>query len=64
MHDADTAESLIPKHGYGTRRVPLESGYYEAFNKANINLVDLQKTPIKQVTEDGIETTNGETHGL
>lgn len=64
VHDADTAESLIPKHGYGTRRVPLESGYYEAFNKANINLVDLQKTPIKQVTEDGIETTNGETHVL
>lgn len=64
VHNADTADSLIPKHGYGTRRVPLESGYYEAFNKSHINLVDLQKNPIKQVTKDGIETAGGNHHAL
>ncbi|KAJ4354470.1 uncharacterized protein N0V89_006207 [Didymosphaeria variabile] len=64
VHDAETADSLIPKHGYGTRRVPLESGYYEAFNKSHINLVDLQKTPITRVTENGIETGDGKHHVL
>ncbi|UJO17265.1 2-oxo-Delta(3)-4,5,5-trimethylcyclopentenylacetyl-CoA monooxygenase [Fulvia fulva] len=45
VHDPATAESLIPKnHGFGTRRVPLESGYFEAFNKPHVHLIDLQKT--------------------
>ncbi|KAL5458743.1 hypothetical protein PMIN06_003207 [Paraphaeosphaeria minitans] len=64
VHDKNTAESLIPKHGYGTRRVPLESGYYEAFNQPHINLVDLQKNPIQRVTESGIETADGRHHVL
>ncbi|KAJ4301889.1 hypothetical protein N0V90_003985 [Kalmusia sp. IMI 367209] len=64
VNDPETAESLIPKHGYGTRRVPLESGYFEAFNKSHINLVDLQKTPIKRVAEDGIITADGKHHVL
>ncbi|KAF7189150.1 2-oxo-Delta(3)-4,5,5-trimethylcyclopentenylacetyl-CoA monooxygenase [Pseudocercospora fuligena] len=63
--DPATAESLIPKnHGFGTRRVPLESGYFEAFNKPNVNLVDLQKTPIEQVTAAGIRTSDGKEHEL
>jgi cation diffusion facilitator CzcD-associated flavoprotein CzcO len=55
------AEKLIPKnHGFGTRRVPLESGYYEVFNRPNIKLVDLQETPIECVTERGIRTSDQE----
>lgn len=65
VHDPEVAESLIPKnHGFGTRRVPLESGYFEAFNQPNIHLVDLQKKPILRITEDGIETSDGAKHEL
>lgn len=65
VQDPETADSLIPKnHGFGTRRVPLESGYFEAFNQAHINLVDLQKTPIECVTATGIRTTDGKDHAL
>ena len=39
--DPVVAEKLIPKdHGFGTRRVPLESGYFEAYNRDNVVLVD------------------------
>lgn len=65
VNDRETAESLIPKnHGYGTRRVPLESGYFEAFNKSSVNLVDLQKTPITRIRENGIETAGCKLHEL
>ncbi|KAI6758583.1 hypothetical protein HG530_010823 [Fusarium avenaceum] len=63
VNNPAVAESLIPKnHGFGTRRVPLESGYFEAYNKPNVHLVDLQKTPIDRVTPRGILTTDGEEH--
>ncbi|MGE0767566.1 MAG: flavin-containing monooxygenase [Hyphomicrobiaceae bacterium] len=52
------ADKLIPKdHGFGTRRVPLESGYFEAYNRANVELVDLLKDePLECITPDGIKT--------
>ncbi|GFF96377.1 2-oxo-Delta(3)-4,5,5-trimethylcyclopentenylacetyl-CoA monooxygenase [Aspergillus lentulus] len=58
VNDPVIAEKLIPKtHGFGTRRVPLETGYYELFNRANVKLVDLNDTPIKRITATGVETT-------
>lgn len=57
VHDPVVAEKLIPKnHGFGTRRVPLETGYYEVFNQPNVELVDVNETPIERVTEIGIQT--------
>jgi len=45
VKDPKVADLLIPKnHGYGTRRVPLESGYYEVYNQPNVKLVDLRAT--------------------
>lgn len=65
VHDPEVADSLIPKnHGFGTRRVPLESGYFEAYNKPNVHLVDLRKTPINFITARGIETSDGKEHEL
>lgn len=65
IHDPEVADSLIPKnHGFGTRRVPLESGYFEAFNQPNVHLVDLKKTPIDRVTKNGIITSDGKEHKL
>jgi cation diffusion facilitator CzcD-associated flavoprotein CzcO len=58
VHDPEVAEKLIPKdHGFGTRRVPMETNYYEAYNRDNVHLVDLNDTPIETVTETGIRTT-------
>src|SRR4029079_6324046 len=42
VKDPQVAEKLIPKdHGFGTRRVPMETGYFEAYNRDNVLLVDL-----------------------
>jgi cation diffusion facilitator CzcD-associated flavoprotein CzcO len=61
VHDPALADRLIPtNHGFGTRRVPLESGYYEVFNQANVALVDLRQTPIERITPRGIKTTAAE----
>ena len=61
VKDPTVAEKLIPKdHGFGTRRVPLESGYFEAFNRENVVLVDLNETPIERITPDGIKTSEKE----
>jgi cation diffusion facilitator CzcD-associated flavoprotein CzcO len=58
INDPVLADKLIPKnHGFGTRRVPLENGYYELFNESHVKLVDLLETPIDQITETGIKTT-------
>lgn len=65
VHDPKVAESLIPKsHGFGTRRVPLESGYFEVYNQPNVHLVDLQQTPIEKITERGITISDGSKHDL
>lgn len=65
IHDPAVAESLVPTdHGFGTRRVPLESGYFEAYNKPNVHLVDLKKTPIENITPTGVFTSDGEEHEL
>jgi cation diffusion facilitator CzcD-associated flavoprotein CzcO len=59
VHDPLVAERLIPKnHGFGTRRVPLETRYYEVFNQPNVELVDVNETPIERVTRTGIRTTD------
>jgi len=58
VDDPATAETLIPKdHGFGTRRVPLETHYYEAYNRDNVHLVDLNEAPIERITSSGIRTT-------
>jgi cation diffusion facilitator CzcD-associated flavoprotein CzcO len=60
VHDPDTAERLIPKdHRYGEKRLPYVAGYFEAFNRPHVSLVDLRDTPMVRVTESGIETTDG-----
>ena len=42
VKDQAVAEKLIPKnHGFGTRRVPLETKYYEVYNQPNVRLVDI-----------------------
>src|SRR5690606_18561605 len=57
VKDPVTAEKLIPKdHGFGIRRVPLETNYYECYNQDNVHLVDLKETPVERITANGIKT--------
>jgi cation diffusion facilitator CzcD-associated flavoprotein CzcO len=61
VKDPVVAEKLIPKnHGFGTRRVPLETRYYEVYNQPNVKLVDINETPIERVTPKGIKTSDAE----
>jgi cation diffusion facilitator CzcD-associated flavoprotein CzcO len=58
VKDPVTAEKLVPKdHGFGTRRVPMETNYYETYNRENVHLVDLNESPIQRITETGLRTT-------
>jgi cation diffusion facilitator CzcD-associated flavoprotein CzcO len=60
VDDPKIAEMLIPKdHGFGMQRLPLETNYFEAYNRDNVKLVSITETPIERITEQGIQTTDG-----
>ncbi|RAR57156.1 cyclohexanone monooxygenase [Paraburkholderia unamae] len=55
VNDPVVAERLIPKnHAFGTRRVPMETGYYEVYNQSNVELVDIGESPIERITPKGV----------
>ncbi len=59
VKDPVVAERLIPKnHGFGTRRLPLETHYYEVYNQPHVKLVDINETPIERITPYGIKTSD------
>ena len=58
VRDQAVADKLIPQnHGFGTRRVPLETRYYEVYNQPNVRLIDIKETPIEQITTGGLRTS-------
>ena len=61
VNDPEIAEMLIPNdHGFGTRRVPQETHYYEAYNRPNVKLVSMLDTPIERITPSGIRTSEAD----
>jgi len=55
VKDPAVAEKLIPKtYPYGTKRQPLDTNYFETFNKDNVLLVDASDAPIEEITPRGI----------
>jgi cation diffusion facilitator CzcD-associated flavoprotein CzcO len=64
VKDPATAELLIPDHPPITRRPCGESGYYEAFNRDNVSLVDAAADPIVEVTPTGVRLASGAEHEL
>ncbi|MEE2679950.1 MAG: NAD(P)/FAD-dependent oxidoreductase [Myxococcota bacterium] len=61
VKDPETAEVLCPKcHPYGSKRPPIDTDYYETFNRENVRLVDIKRTPIQEITETGLRTTAGD----
>jgi cyclohexanone monooxygenase len=61
VHDPAVAEILTPK-GFpvGSKRLCVDTNYYETFNRDNVTLVDLAATPIDRVTPAGVHTSAGE----
>ena len=58
VRDPRVADKLIPKdHGFGTRSLPLETHYFEVYNQGNVQLVDINETPIERITAQGIRTS-------
>lgn len=57
VKDPETAEDLIPRgFPFSAKRVCLDTGYYETFNRDNVRLVNLRRDPIVEITEQGICT--------
>ncbi len=61
VKDPVVAEKLCPKdHPFGSKRIPLETNYYEAYNQDNVLLVDVREAPIEAITPKGVKTSNKE----
>ena len=59
VDDPEVAETLSPRdHAFGTKRPCLDTNYYATYNRPDVRLVDLRKTPIERITEHGVQTTD------
>lgn len=56
----DKFAPMVKPHAFGCKRISLENGFYELFNKSNVHLVDLNETPIEEFTPGGIRTSERE----
>ena len=61
VKDPKTAELLCPNnHPIGTKRLILDSNYYETYNLPHVSLVDVRSAPIQEITPTGLRTTEDE----
>ena len=55
VKDKETAEILCPRsYPIGTKRICIDTGYFETYNRENVKLVDISKKPIQRLVTDGI----------
>ncbi|WP_433504550.1 flavin-containing monooxygenase [Pseudonocardia halophobica] len=63
VDDPAVADLLAPEgYPYGTKRPPLETDYYEAYNRPTVSLVDVRANPIDAVTPRGVRLADGTEH--
>ena len=61
VKDPVTAEALCPTdHPIGTKRICVDTGYYETYNLDHVHLVNLREQPIETITETGLKTSTQE----
>jgi cyclohexanone monooxygenase len=61
VRDPAIGEMLVPQHyPLGTKRLCVDTGYYETFNRDNVTLVDIRKSPIEEITPRGLRTRDVE----
>jgi cyclohexanone monooxygenase len=63
VRDPDTARMLSPTHPIACKRLCVGTGYYEAYNRDNVRLIDVNAQPIEEVTAQGV-MTRGQLHAL
>ena len=57
IHDPQVRDKLIPKgHPFAARRPSVDSGYFQTFNRPNVELADLREAPIVEFTREGLRT--------
>ncbi len=60
VKDPEVAAKLLPTdHPYGSKRPPIDTDYFETFNRDNVTLVDLKASPIIEITRTGVRTEAG-----
>jgi cation diffusion facilitator CzcD-associated flavoprotein CzcO len=65
VQDPATAARLADiDHPFATKRPPIDTGYFETFNRDNVALVDIRTDPIDRVTPTGIRLRSGAEHAL
>lgn len=57
VRDPETAELLCPTYPFTVKRPPTCVGFYEAFNRDHLQLIDVRKTPITSITATGVRTS-------
>ena len=61
VKDPETAEILCPKdYPIGTKRICVDTNYFETYNRSNVKLIDLKAEPIEEITPNGVRTTAAE----
>lgn len=61
VKDPEIAEQLIPKGQFaGTRRLCIDTNYYETFNRPNVTLKNLARNPLDTISEKGVQLKDGE----
>jgi cation diffusion facilitator CzcD-associated flavoprotein CzcO len=61
VKDPETAKKLTDiDHPYATKRPPIDTNYFETFNRDNVTLVDVKAAPIEEITRKGVKTKDGE----
>jgi cyclohexanone monooxygenase len=63
VRDPAIAEALTPRYVIGCKRLCVDTGYYDTFNRANVTLVDVGKAPIEAITPRGV-SVNGKEYAL
>jgi len=56
VEDPEVAGLLSPDNVIGCKRICLDSGYFETFNRSNVTLVDVSSAPIEKITKSGLRT--------
>jgi cation diffusion facilitator CzcD-associated flavoprotein CzcO len=65
VRDPETARKLADiDHPYAAKRPPIDTDYFETFNRDNVSLVDVRADPIERITPTGIRLKSGAEHPL
>jgi cyclohexanone monooxygenase len=60
VRDPKLAHALSPSYIIGCKRLCVDTGYWETFNRPNVTLVDVSRTPIEEITRAGIRANGAE----